>query len=142
MISIKNISLKKIEEITLFAKGIGNNNLNHNDLTESNTEKTVEAIIESYLSSCNENKVELTKYLVSLTRQEIAELIALYYFFSKLTYDNAVKSDEELSDFWELCNLNSIKDIDRLGLDTMIEYLKERSNLETILSTAIINLKK
>lgn len=142
MISIKfkNISFEKIEKIISLAKNVDNNN--QTDNTKNDSDITIETVIENYLLSCNDNKAELAQCLINLTKQEITELLALYYFFSRLTYSTDIIPDEELDAFWELCNLNSSGDIDRLGLNTMIDYLKEKPNLVSIFSTAVINLKK
>ena len=136
-IKLKKTSLATIETIISMSPA----DPGAEDERDGNIEKAVEERVTAYLLSFNSNKVELSEFLFSLNKQEITEILALYYFFSKLTYDTAIVSDEELHTFWELCCTNAEQDIARIGFENMIEYLQERRNLSTILATATINLE-
>jgi hypothetical protein len=140
-IKLFHITINQIDHFLTLAQAVGNNSQFNNADSENNLEETVENIIENYLLTCNSKKVELTQYLVNLNKQETSEMIALYYYFSKLTFDSSLTSNEELSLFWGTCKENADSDIARIGLGNMIDFLKERSNLAIIFSNAAMNLK-
>ncbi len=104
-------------------------------------EENVESTLEHYLSTCNHNKIELTDYLVKLSQPQFSELLALYYYFSKLTYDTELTSAEKITSLWQTCHKNAEHDIQRIGLEGMIEFFRERTNLASIISNALLNLK-
>ena len=139
-LQLKYTSIASLKEIIALAK-TANTDKQHSDDPELKIEKSIEEIIEDYLLVPHENKMALEQFLHGLNKDEIIEILALYYFFAKLTYDTSVVTDEDHYTFWELCCSNASGDIERIGLIEMMDYLKERPNLSTILETVVLNLK-
>lgn len=139
-LKLKYTSMTSLEQIITLAK-TANADKERRDDPELKIEKSIEEIIEDYLLVPHENKMELEQFLHGLTKDELIEILALYYFFAKLTYDTSVVTDEEHYTFWELCCSNASGDIERIGLIEMMDYLKERPNLSVILETVVLNLK-
>jgi DNA integrity scanning protein DisA with diadenylate cyclase activity len=140
-LKLKYTSIPTLEEIVALAKTAHRDAHLPNQDPAQNIEKSIEEIIEDYLLLPHENKMALEQYLQALSKDELIEILALYYFFAKLTYDTTVVSDEDQHTFWELCCSNASGDIERIGLIEMMDYLKERPNLSQILETVVINLK-
>ena len=140
-IKLNSISLTTIDTIIALSNtGTDSSQLTENEI-ENTIGKPIEELIENFMLHPHSDKTELAAFLLNLNKQELAEVLALYYFFSKLTYDTTVISDNELHAFWEVCGTNAINDLARVGHPDMIDYLKERTNLGVILSTAVLNLK-
>jgi len=140
-LKLKYTSLTSLEKIISLAKTAHHDRPHTNDHPEEKIEKSIEEIIEDYLLVPHENKMVLEACLNAFNKDEVIEILALYYFFAKLTYDTSVTADEEQYTFWELCCNNASGDIERIGLSEMVDYLKERPNLSLILETAALNLK-
>tara|TARA_R110000868_G_scaffold310072_9_gene571375 strand:+ start:665 stop:1105 length:441 start_codon:yes stop_codon:yes gene_type:complete len=140
-IKLNHVPRETIEHIIDLSKQPTQDNVLDQENVETDMEKSVETIIENYLMSDKTNKPALSQLLASLSKDELAELLALYYFFSKLTYDTETVTKEGTESFWKLCLFNAVEDVSQKSLTTMAIFLLERPNLSVILSTALINIE-
>jgi hypothetical protein len=140
-ITLDKQTLKKIKKIIDLAKNPGEENSFKDDVEEK-IGKPIQEMIEDYMMSPgNENEDLIEQSLLELTNAELADVLAVYYFFAKLIYDSSIVSDDEMQAFWKLCLANAGSDIGRIGSLKLIEYLKTRKNLGAVLSAAVLNVK-
>jgi hypothetical protein len=140
-ITLDKQTLKKIKKIIDLAKNPGEENSFKDDVEEK-IGKPIQEMIEDYMMSPgNENEDLIEQSLLELTNAELADVLAVYYFFAKLIYDTSIVSDDEMQAFWKLCLANAGSDIGRIGSLKLIEYLKTRKNLGAVLSAAVLNVK-
>ena len=140
-ITLKHLDFADLQQVITLSKSEAADIQLTDEAIENIISKSVENLIEDYLSTSHVNEAELTKFLEGLKKKSIVELLAIYYFFAKITYDNEMTSDSALTEFWEVCLANAKSDLIRIGPEALIEYLVARPNLTMILMTAIINIK-